>query len=227
LLGVNHVEGHIYANWLTHERIEFPLIGLIVSGGHTVLLRMTGHGSYELLGRTRDDSAGEAFDKAARVMGLPYPGGPEIDRLASEGRKDAYKLPMALLNDNGWDFSFSGLKTAVTRLVQQEKKKNTLNLPDLAASFQESAVEVLTEKTIRAALRFETGNILIAGGVAANRELRARMARRAREEGLRFYCPDPIFCTDNAAMIACVAYYRFAGGERSGWDLNAAPAMEL
>jgi N6-L-threonylcarbamoyladenine synthase len=227
LLGVNHIEGHIYANWLTHGQIEFPLIGLVVSGGHTALTRMTGHGRYELLGQTRDDSAGEAFDKAARAMGLPYPGGPEIDRLASEGREGAYELPRAWLGDGSWEFSFSGLKTAMMRLVQREREKKTLNIPDLAASFQESVVEVLVEKTVRAAVRFETGNVLMAGGVAANRKLRERMARRAREEGLRLYCPEPVFCTDNAAMIACAAYYRFAGGERSGWDLNAIPGMKL
>jgi N6-L-threonylcarbamoyladenine synthase len=226
LLGVNHIEGHIYANWLTHGRIGFPLIGLVVSGGHTALMRMAGHGRYELLGQTRDDSAGEAFDKAARAMGLPYPGGPEIDRLAAEGRKDAYRLPRALLND-GWEFSFSGLKTAVLRLIRQAREEEGLNLPDLAASFQESVVDILTEKTIRAAVHFGIKNVLMAGGVAANRELRERMARRARAEGLRLYCPSPVFCTDNAAMIACAAYYRFAAGERSGWDLNAVPGMKL
>jgi N6-L-threonylcarbamoyladenine synthase len=227
LLGVNHIEGHIYANWLTHGRIEFPLIGLVVSGGHTALTRMTGHGRYELLGQTRDDSAGEAFDKAARAMGLPYPGGPEIDRMASEGRGGAYELPRAWLGDGSWEFSFSGLKTAVIRLIQREREKKTLNIPDLAASFQEGVVEVLVEKTVHAAVHFGIGNVLMAGGVAANRALRERMARRTREEGLRLYCPEPVFCTDNAAMIACAAYYRFAGGERSGWDLNAAPGMKL
>jgi N6-L-threonylcarbamoyladenine synthase len=161
-------------------------------------------------------------------MGQPYPGGPEIDRLASEGQKDAYKLPRALMNDGGWEFSFSGLKTAVTRLLQEAgNDRRTVDLADLAASFQESVVEVLTEKTMRAAIHYGVENVLMAGGVAANRALRERMARRAREEGLRLYCPDSAFCTDNAAMIACAAHYRFAGGERSGWDLNALPGMKL
>jgi N6-L-threonylcarbamoyladenine synthase len=228
LLGVNHIEGHIYGNWLTHGQIDFPLIGLVVSGGHTALMRMMGHGRYELLGQTRDDAAGEAFDKTARAMGLAYPGGPEIDRLALEGQKGAYKLPRAWLKDTPWEFSFSGLKTAVIHLINQANmEKKSISIPDLAAAFQDSVVEVLVEKTIAAADFFGVHNILMAGGVAANQALRMTMSRRAQEKGMRLYCPDPVFCTDNAAMIACAAYYRFAGGERSGWDLNAAPGMKL
>jgi N6-L-threonylcarbamoyladenine synthase len=228
LLGVNHIEGHIYGNWLTHGHIDFPLIGLVVSGGHTALMRMTAHGQYTLLGQTRDDAAGEVFDKTARAMGLAYPGGPEIDRLASEGQKGAYKLPRAWLKDSPWEFSFSGLKTAVIQVLNRARiEKRVISIPDLAASFQDSVVEVLVEKTIAAADYFGIHNVLMAGGVAANQALRMTMNRRVREKGMRLYCPDPVFCTDNAAMIGCAAYYRFAQGDQSGWDLNAAPSMRL
>ena len=228
LLGVNHMEGHVYANWLCHGEIEFPVLGLIISGGHTALMLMHGHGDYRLLGQTRDDAAGEAYDKVARAMGLGYPGGPIIDQLAATGNPEAYPLPRAWLKDNPWDFSFSGLKTAVlNNLNQAAMRGQTLDKADLAASFQESVIEVLTEKTLRAAKEFEISRILLAGGVAANQGLRQVLKTRCAAEEIELFYPTPGFCTDNAAMIVTAGYYRLCQGQRSGWDLNAIPSLKL
>lgn len=225
-VGVNHMEGHIYANWLGDQEVSFPLLGLIVSGGHTALIIMEDHGRYRLLGQTRDDAAGEAYDKVARAMGLGYPGGPIIDGLAPEGDPAAYPLPKARLKDDPWGFSFSGLKTAVLNLMNQEERKHKeINKADLAASFQETVTALLTEKTVGAAKTFGVGSVLLAGGVAANNGLRRKMAAACDREGLRLFLPDRPFCTDNAAMIACAGHYRLKAGFRDGLDLDADPTL--
>ena len=227
-VGVNHMEGHIYANWLTGMDIGFPLIGLIVSGGHTALMLLEGHGSYRLLGQTRDDAAGEAYDKVARALGLGYPGGPVLDRLAREGNPEAFSLPVARLRDDPWGFSFSGLKTAVLNLMHRLARQGiAIEKTDLAASFQENVCATLTEKTIAAAGAFGVDQVLLAGGVAANSRLRQRMAEDCDAAGLKLYLPEPAYCTDNAAMIACAGYYRLRAGFRDGWDLNAEPALGI
>jgi N6-L-threonylcarbamoyladenine synthase len=228
LLGVNHMEGHIYANWLVHKQIEFPLVGLIVSGGHTALVEMRGHGDYVLLGQTQDDAAGEAYDKVARAMGLGYPGGPLLDALAREGNGEALNLPRAWLGEDNYNFSFSGLKTAVLNYLNKATMKGEkVNQADLAASFQASVVEVLVEKTVHVAQKKGLKSVLMAGGVSANSFLREQMTKRCQEEGLKLYYPLVEFCTDNAAMIACAAHYRYLKGEYAGWDLNAVSQLRL
>lgn len=229
LVGVNHIEGHIYANWLMHDRIEFPLVGLIVSGGHTALIEMKDHGEYILLGQTQDDAAGEAYDKVARAMGLAYPGGPLLDALARQGDPGAVKLPRAWLGgEHKYDFSFSGLKTAVLNYLNRAALKGEkVNNADLAASFQASVVEVLVEKTVQAAQEKGLKSVLLAGGVSANSALREEMQKRCQEEGLKLFYPPLEFCTDNAAMIASAAHYRYLKGERADWHLNAVPQLRL
>lgn len=223
LIGVNHIEGHIYANFLAYPQLKPPLICLTVSGGHTTLLAITKLGSYEILGQTRDDAAGEAYDKISRVLGLGYPGGPAIEKAAKEG-SPSYIFPKALADE--LDFSFSGLKTAVINLVHNaEQKEEKLNVYDLAASFQAAVIEVLVEKTIRAAKLKQVKNVLLSGGVASNEALRTALNKACQKEGLTLYYPPKILCTDNAAMIACTGYYRFLEGERAAWDLNADPRL--
>ena len=228
LLGVNHIEGHIYANWLVNSNLTFPILCLVVSGGHTALVKMSGHGQYELLGQTQDDAVGEAFDKVARAMGLGYPGGPVLDKLAREGNPTACDFPRAWLGEGSYDFSFSGVKTAVlNNLNHSAQLGQEINKADMAASFQASVVEVLVEKAIRASKEYGIGQILLAGGVAANSCLREQLARRCDEEGKKLAFPPLEYCTDNAAMIACAAYYRFQKGERSDLYLNAVPNLRL
>ncbi len=207
LVGVHHLEGHVYSNFLAAPDFvhAFPLLILIVSGGHTEIVRMDGHGRYTLLGRTRDEAAGEAFDKGARLLGLPYPGGPNVDRLAVQGDPTRVPFPRAWLGDS-LDFSFSGLKTAVRNFAARDAGQTPL--PDVAASFQAAIVEVLTEKMRRAARATGIRTICVAGGVAANRGLKAAMQAMADEEGLRLVIPPPVLCTDNAAMIAAAGYFR-------------------
>jgi len=218
LLGINHLEGHIYANWLEGRTPDFPCICLIVSGGHTDLLLMRGQGDYLALGRTRDDAAGEAFDKVARILGLGYPGGPAIEQAAPGGDSTLHRLPRAWLRGSD-DFSFSGLKTAVLRLFQ-----GGLGAADIAASFQEAVVDVLVTKTVEAAKRLGAKQILLGGGVVANRLLRQSMAQRSP---LPVLSPSPTLCTDNAAMIACCGYFHLKAGNISGWDLDIAPNLRL
>jgi N6-L-threonylcarbamoyladenine synthase len=220
LLGINHMEGHIYANWLEGNTPDFPTICLIVSGGHSDLILMKGHGDYQSLGRTRDDAAGEAFDKVARILGLGFPGGPAIDKAALEGNSMRYRLPRAWLKDTD-DFSFSGLKTAVLRLAADQGAPSTA---DIAACFQEAVADVLVTKTVSAAKRLGANQILLCGGVAANRLLRRKMAERSP---IPMLIPNPILCTDNAAMIASCCYFRLTAGERSGWDLDITPNLRL
>lgn len=228
LVKVNHIEGHIYANWLVRPELEFPLLCLIVSGGHTALVMMTGHGQYRTLGQTQDDAVGEAYDKVARTMGLGYPGGPAVDKLAREGKPDAISLPRAWLGEGSYDFSFSGLKTAVlNHLNRAAQKGEQVNTADLAASFQSSVVEVLVEKTLRAARDNGIKTVVLAGGVAANSMLRECLRQGCNREGISLFYPPVEYCTDNAAMIACAGYYRYLKGERADLYLNAVPNLKL
>lgn len=224
LIPVNHMEGHIFANFIEHKDLEPPFTCLVVSGGHTHLVYVKDYGQYELLGRTIDDAAGEAFDKVARALGLPYPGGPVIDELAKTGDSTAIKFPRAYLGGDNYDFSFSGLKTSVLNYSNSSKQKNIdMNLEDVAASFQAAVVEVLVEKTIKAAKEKNTKTVVMAGGVASNEGLRQALTKRCKEENLNFKYPSRILCTDNAAMIGCAAYYNFKSGKIAGLDLNAVP----
>jgi N6-L-threonylcarbamoyladenine synthase len=232
LIGVNHLEGHIYANVLEHERIQFPALALIVSGAHSDLVLMTGHGVYEGLGRTRDDAAGEAFDKVARALGLGYPGGPAIERVAGEGRPDAVRLPLPFASEASYDFSFSGLKTAAVRaLASASRDSGGVPSPEfaanLAAAFQENLVEVLVAKTARAAKEKGARAILLGGGVAANVRLRTRMAEVAASLRLPCYVPPLSLCTDNAGMIAVAGWFRLARGLRSSLRLGAYADLDL
>lgn len=230
ITGVNHLEGHIYANWLNHRNIEFPLVCLIVSGGHSDLVLMRGHGDYVVLGRTRDDAAGEAFDKAARILDLGYPGGPAIEKAAMNGNATAIQLPRAPLKGTS-DFSFSGIKTALFRLVDAGKVSLSASqngeLPtvaDTAASFQEAVVDALVAKTVAAATELRVAQILLAGGVASNKLLRQRMKEASP---LPVLIPEPALCTDNAAMIAACGYYHFKAGKADGLDLDVVPNLKL
>ncbi|OPX90441.1 MAG: tRNA N6-adenosine threonylcarbamoyltransferase [Pelotomaculum sp. PtaB.Bin104] len=228
LVGVNHVEGHIYANFLVEPDISFPMVCLVVSGGHTDLILLKNHGSYELLGSTRDDAAGEAFDKVARTMGLGYPGGPLIDRLAREGQAEAINLPRSYLEEGSFDFSFSGVKSAVINYLHRASQHGEeVNQADLAAGFQKAVVDVLVDKTIAAADKAGVSTILLAGGVAANTQLRAELIKRAGDGSRRVICPPPILCTDNAAMVACAAYYKYLRGAFAPLTLNAVPNLKL
>lgn len=228
LVGVHHIEGHVSANYIENPDLEPPFLCLIVSGGHTHLVIVRDYGQFEILGRTRDDAAGEAFDKVARAIGLGYPGGPKIDRLAKEGNPEAIVFPHGKLADNPYDFSFSGVKSAVLNYLNHARMMNEeVNRSDLAASFQKSVVDVLVEHTMLAAEDYQMRKIAIAGGVASNGALRSAMEEACRERGFRFYRPSPILCTDNAAMIGCAAYYEYLKGTRHGWDLNAVPNLRL
>jgi N6-L-threonylcarbamoyladenine synthase len=224
LIGINHLEAHIYANWLdSQEQIVFPLVCLIASGGHTNLLLMTDHGRYEPLGQTLDDAAGEAFDKVARLLGLGYPGGPEIERAARNGDQTAFDFPRAWIRGT-YDFSFSGLKTAVLYLVREYLSADDLPVADMAASFQTAVVEVLVEKTRLAAEESGARQVLLAGGVAANTLLRKQMAEKIP---IPVLCPPPIHCTDNAACVAAVGWFKLQAGELAGWDLDVLPGLRL
>jgi len=228
LIAVNHLEGHIYANFLAHPGLEFPLICLVVSGGHTDLVIMKGHGNYSVVGRTRDDAAGEAFDKVARTLGLGYPGGPLVDRLAAGGDPFAIHFPRAYLEEGSLDFSFSGLKSAVINYLHRARQRGEeVNAADLAAGFQQAVVDVLVDKTFEAAEKYRARTVLLAGGVAANRLLRESMAEAAARRDLKMVYPPGVLCTDNAAMIACAAYYRYLRGDFSDLTLNAVPGLAL
>lgn len=228
LVGVHHIEGHVSANYIEHPDLEPPFLCLIVSGGHTHLVIVKDYGEFEILGRTRDDAAGEAFDKVARAIGLGYPGGPKIDKLSKEGNPYAITFPKAKIDGAPYDFSFSGVKSAVLNFINQNKMQGKeIHAADLAASFQQSVVEVLVEHTMLAAKDYHMDKVAIAGGVASNGTLRQAMKEACEKNGLKFYHPSPIFCTDNAAMIGVAAYYEYKKGTRHGWDLNAVPNLKL
>ena len=228
LVGVHHIEGHISANYIEHKDLEPPFICLVVSGGHTHLVRVKDYGEYEILGRTRDDAAGEAFDKVARAIGLGYPGGPKIDKLAKEGNAGAIHFPKAKIEDAPYDFSFSGLKSAVLNYLNGCKMKGEeIVEADVAASFQKAVVDVLVEHAILAVKESGMDKLAIAGGVASNGSLRKAMEEACAENHIKFYRPSPIFCTDNAAMIGAAGYYEYKKGVRSGLDLNAVPNLKL
>lgn len=221
LIAVHHIEGHIYANFLAHQSIPLPCICLVVSGGHTNVVRIDDHGVYTSLGKTRDDAAGEAFDKVARALGLGYPGGPLIDALAKSGNPAAIAFPRAQL-DHPYDFSFSGLKSAVlNHLNHMGMQQKPINKADVAASFQAAVVDVLAEHTVTAAREEGVRTILLAGGVSANSALRARLEHDAKKHNIDLYVPPLSLCTDNAAMIGAAAAYKYARGEYAGWNLNA------
>ena len=230
LLGINHLEGHIYANFLHTPDLEFPLLALLVSGGHTHLILFRGHGDFQVLGRTRDDAAGEALDKIARVLGLGYPGGPQIQLKAREGEAAAFDFPRAMLEPGSLDFSFSGVKSSVLNTLNSARMKGQeLNVADLAASFQQAIVDVLVRKTKLALNQTGVKTLLLAGGVAANESLRAALARELAEmpDQVRLAVPPPLFCTDNGAMIAAAGYYRYLAGDFAPWTLNAEPGLSL
>ena len=228
LVGVHHIEGHVSANYIEHPDLEPPFLCEIISGGHTHLVIVKDYGSFEILGRPRDDAAGEAFDKVARANGLGYPGGPKIDKLAKEGNPHAIDFPRAHMEDAPYDFSFSGVKSAVlNHLNKCRMTGEPIVEADIAASFQQAVVDVLVDNAIRAAKDYHMDRLAIAGGVASNGALRAAMEAACEKEGIRFYRPSPIFCTDNAAMIGVAAYYEYQKGTRHGWDLNAVPNLKL
>ncbi len=228
LIGVHHIEGHICANYIENKDLEPPFHCLVVSGGHTHLVYVSDYGKYEILGRTRDDAAGEAFDKVARAIGLGYPGGPKIDKLSDEGNPDAIVFPRAKMADNEYDFSFSGLKSAVLNYLNScQMAGQEVNRADVAASFQKAVTDVLTDHSISAMKRMGLNKLAMAGGVASNRHLRASMKKACDENNIKFYYPSPIYCTDNAAMIGVAGYYEYINGTRSGYDLNAVPGLKL
>ncbi len=228
LIGVHHIEGHINANYIENRELEPPFIALVVSGGHTHLLVVKDYGEYEVIGRTRDDAAGEAFDKVARAIGLGYPGGPKIDRLAKEGNPDAIHFPRAKVEEAVYDFSFSGLKSSVLNYLNGcEMKGEAVNRADVAASFQKAVVDVLVEHALEAVEDFGLNRFAIAGGVASNSSLRDALKEACEQRNIVFYYPSPIYCTDNAAMIGTAAYYEYKKGKRSGLDLNAVPGLKL
>ena len=228
LVGVHHIEGHISANYIENKDLEPPFLGMVVSGGHTHLVMVKDYGKYEILGKTRDDAAGEAFDKVARAIGLGYPGGPKIDKLAKEGNPKAIAFPRAHVADAPLDFSFSGLKSSVLNYINScEMKHQEICRADVAASFQAAVVDAIVSHTVEAAKMYRMDKVALAGGVASNSALRQAMKERCEAEGLKFYYPSPILCTDNAAMIGCAAYYEYLSGTRHGLDLNAVPNLKI
>ena len=228
LVGVHHIEGHISANYIACKELEPPFICLVVSGGHTHLVVVRDYGKYEIIGKTRDDAAGEAFDKVARAIGLGYPGGPKIDRLAKEGNPDAIHFPRAKVEDAPYDFSFSGVKSAVLNYLNGcHMKGEPVVEADVAASFQKAVCDVLVEHAVQAVKDYGIPKLALAGGVASNSALREAMKAACEKEGVSFYYPSPILCTDNAAMIGAAAFYEYLSGTRHGWDLNAVPNLKL
>ncbi|MDI6632275.1 MAG: tRNA (adenosine(37)-N6)-threonylcarbamoyltransferase complex transferase subunit TsaD [Thermoanaerobacteraceae bacterium] len=227
LITVNHIEAHIYAGLLVEPDVPFPFVALVVSGGHTDIVYAAGHSELRLIGQTRDDAAGEAFDKVARVLGLGYPGGPAIERLAREGNPEAVPLPRAFLEEDTFDTSFSGLKTAVVNYLYRARREGRVNLADVAASFQAAVAEVLVAKAVAAADAHGARALVLAGGVAANGYLRESLLKRARKHGLRVVIPPPVLCTDNAAMVAAAGYYRFLRGDFAPLTANAVAGLSL
>ena len=228
LIGVHQIEGHISANYIENKELEPPFMCLVVSGGHTHLVVVRDYGQYEIIGQTRDDAAGEAFDKVARAIGLGYPGGPEIDRLSREGNCEAIHFPRAKVEESVYDFSFSGLKSSVLNYLNIcEMKGEEINRADIAASFQKAVIDVLVGHALEAVEKYGFSKFAIAGGVASNSSLRSAFEKECRERDITFYHPSPALCTDNAAMIGTAAYYEYKKGIRSGLDLNAIPNLKL
>ncbi len=228
LIGVHHIEGHISANYIENKQLEPPFLCLVVSGGHTHLVKVQDYGCYEILGRTRDDAAGEAFDKVARAIGLGYPGGPKIERAARAGNAQSISFPKPRIADAPYDFSFSGLKSAVLNYLNGARMKGEeIVQADVAASFQQAVIEVLVQNAMRAVEEYGMDRFAIAGGVASNQTLRGAMEEACRKRGVSFYHPSPVLCTDNAAMIGAAAYYEYLAGRRDGLDLNAVPNLKL
>lgn len=228
LIGVHHIEGHICANFLVTQDLPFPLVCLVVSGGHTNIIKITDHGQYLLLGQTKDDAAGEAYDKIARAIGLPYPGGPQIEKLAKEGNPHAIELPRAWMGDDSFDFSFSGLKSAVLNYLNKAKMKGeNIVAADVAASFQQAVLDVLVQKTVHAAVQNRVDTILLAGGVAANGTLREQLRQAAAAKAIQVYYPPVQFCTDNGAMIGAAAHYKAIRGDYADLTLNAVPNLSF
>ncbi len=228
LVGVHHIEGHICANYIENKELEPPFVCLVVSGGHTHLVVVEDYGKYRILGKTRDDAAGEAFDKVARAIGLGYPGGPKIDKVSKEGNPHAYEFPRAKITDSVYDFSFSGMKSAVLNQLNLAKMKNEeINQADVAASFQQAVVDTLVTRGLSALKETGMKKFAIAGGVASNTAIRAAFEEECKKRKIEFYHPSPILCTDNAAMIGSAAYYEYIKGVRHGWDLNAIPNLKL
>lgn len=221
-LGVHHIEGHIAANYITHKDLKPPYLCLVVSGGHSHLVHVKDYTDFEILGKTRDDAVGEAFDKVSRTIGLEYPGGPKIDKLAKEGTP---RYPLPRTHFDNLDFSFSGIKTAVINLVNKEK--DNININDLCASFEEAVTDVLLNNVLIASKQVGTDKVTLAGGVSANSYLRNRLDELGRENNLKIYYPEMVLCTDNAAMIGAAAYYDYISGKSSDWDLNAVPNLKL
>jgi N6-L-threonylcarbamoyladenine synthase len=227
LVGVNHLEAHLYANFLEHEQIALPAIGLLVSGGHTLLIHMSDHGLYEIVGQTLDDAVGEAFDKVARFLGLGFPGGPIVDEMAAKGDPRAIAFPRAM-KGQGFDFSLSGIKTAVLNHVRKlQAAGETPNIEDICASFQEAVVDVQVDKTVKAAIKTGVSTVLLSGGVASNSRLRETLKAACDEAELDLHIPSPTYCTDNAAMVACCGYHRYKRGIRTGLDVNPDPNLPL
>ena len=228
LIGVHHIEGHISANYIENKELEPPFACLVVSGGHTHLVVVNDYGEYQILGRTRDDAAGEAFDKVARAIGLGYPGGPKIDKLSKEGNPEAIHFPRAKVGESTYDFSFSGLKSAVLNYLNSCEMKNIeVNRADVAASFQKAVIDVLVEHALEAVKEYGFHKFAIAGGVASNSSLREAFEKECAKRRIEFYHPSPIYCTDNAAMIGVAGYYDYIKGKRDGYDLNAVPNLKL
>lgn len=228
LIGVHHIEGHISANYIANPTLEPPFVCLVVSGGHTHLVSVKDYGEYEILGRTRDDAAGEAFDKVARAIGLGYPGGPKIDKISQEGNPEAIRFPRAKVGDGQYDFSFSGLKSAVLNYLNGcQMKGEEVNTADVAASFQQAVIDVLVGHSMDAIEKYHLDKFAIAGGVASNGSLRKAFEEACAEKKVEFFLPPPVLCTDNAAMIGAAAYYEYIKGARHGYDLNAVPNLKL
>lgn len=228
LIGVHHIQGHISASYIEHEDLEPPFMALVVSGGHTSIVEVTGYNTYKVLGSTRDDAVGEAYDKVARVLGLGYPGGPLIDEIAKEGAPEAVAFKRVFLEKDSMDFSFSGIKTGVLNYVNSEKQAGReINAADVAASFQQAVLDVIVAKTIDAAVKMKRDKIVMAGGVSANSKLRDMMAAECRKHSIRLYRPSPVLCTDNAAMIGCAAYYKYMEGKTDRLTLDAVPNLPL
>jgi len=231
LVGVNHIKGHVCANYIEHPDLKPPFLCLVASGGHTHLVKAVSYTQYDIIGRTRDDAAGEAYDKIARAIGLGYPGGPKVEKAARNGDPEAFAFPRAKIDENPYDFSFSGLKSAVLNTINSCKMKgmeiDEKLQADIAASFQAAVIDSLKERVLMAIDEFGLDSFAMAGGVASNQALRGALKEACDSAGVRFYCPSPVYCTDNAAMIAAAGYYEYMDGSRAGLDLNAVPGLRM